>query len=217
MICKLCGDDKKLVDSHIIPHSFIKLTVNGNPNLKIYSKNQNEFPQRAPIGFYDKELVCEDCERKFSPWDDYAKTLLIDKLINYKHKNEDYEYYLIDSYDYKTLKLFFLSILWRSSATKHKVFSQVNLGPYEKTIASMIKEENPGEKDDFATIIQKYDDSYLSKIIQQPFKVKLSRINFYHFYINGFIFWMKVDGRNTPKNYSINIVQPDSPLIISGG
>ncbi|MFC1552236.1 hypothetical protein ACFL6P_06680, partial [Candidatus Latescibacterota bacterium] len=75
----MCGKDKKLVESHIIPRSFIKETQYNDQNIKIYPADNNEYPQKSPIGFYDKELVCEDCEKIFGPWDHYAKELLIDK------------------------------------------------------------------------------------------------------------------------------------------
>jgi hypothetical protein len=75
MTCKLCGQDKKLVKAHVIPASFFRpLRSEKNSPLLITAGN---YVKRAPIGVYDKTILCEACEKQFGIWDDYAQSLLI--------------------------------------------------------------------------------------------------------------------------------------------
>ncbi|MFC1552419.1 hypothetical protein ACFL6P_07620, partial [Candidatus Latescibacterota bacterium] len=108
-------------------------------------------------------------------------------------------------------------LLWRSSVTNHKVFSQVELGQEEDIILTMIKNDNPGDKDDFATLIGKYDDSKLCKFIHSPHKISISKIYFYQFFISGQVFYIKVDNRRTPELISDYILAPEKPLYSLGG
>lgn len=76
--CKLCGQQAKLVDAHIIPEAFFRdLQTPGASPLQIVSNDSAMYPERSHIGVYDKNIVCKDCELKFVPWDSYAARLLI--------------------------------------------------------------------------------------------------------------------------------------------
>lgn len=64
MICKGCGSDKKLIKAHIIPESFFAgLKTPGNHLLMV--SDTLKYPKRAPLGPYDKEILCHDCEQVF--------------------------------------------------------------------------------------------------------------------------------------------------------
>ena len=76
MICRLCGKDKKLVESHIIPKKFYTPLFVEKQSPRIISNKPGFYPKKSPSGIYDK-IVCVECERIFSPWDDYAQKVLL--------------------------------------------------------------------------------------------------------------------------------------------
>ena len=80
MECSLCGCDKKLINAHVIPRSFHEPMKQGGQTPIIITSKPGEYPKRSPIGVYDKEIVCENCEAIFSPWDDYGNKFLTQEL-----------------------------------------------------------------------------------------------------------------------------------------
>jgi len=84
-------------------------------------------------GLFDAGIVCQECEGLFDPYDAYALRFFRNlKKVELTPYSDQYSYRVIPDYDRKKLKLFFLSILWRTHATSLEGFHQVNLGPYEK-------------------------------------------------------------------------------------
>jgi hypothetical protein len=125
--------------------------------MRAFASNLGVFPQRSPKGIYD-QIVCPPCEVKFGTWDTYAIELyrsipnITAVLSNVKtpegkiRKN----YSNPQLFDYHKLKLFVLSLLWRSHASTNRAFSAVRLGlAFEKQIREMINNDDPGSVEDF--------------------------------------------------------------------
>ena len=196
-LCKLCGNVKVLVDSHIIPEAFFRIMGEDLSKVKIYSSDKEVFPKKARKGAYD-QIVCVDCENIFGPWDQYAAEFLLDKN-NFSDpivdENGDIQGFEIPSVDYKRLKLFSLSLLWRASVSDHILFDSVDIGPANEAIlADMILESNPGGPGDYPVVICKYDDRPASTVIGSARRLRTQEgINFYKIYFGGFEFSIKVD------------------------
>src|ERR1700693_6382835 len=132
MTCRLCQRDGKLSRSHIIPEFFrddsglmYPTGRSGTPQpftQPIHTHAGKRF-QRKQLGYWEKQhgmveyLLCDECEQKFSALENYAKTLLYGTSNPIRLQLP----LLKDSLflaDYKRLKLFELSILWRASEAK---------------------------------------------------------------------------------------------------
>jgi hypothetical protein len=175
MACKLCSQEKKCVKAHIIPESFFRLIKRDGKPILILPDNIEKHPEKSHTGIYDENLVCIDCERLFSSCDDYAYTFLVDKF-NKENPFLDGDKalaFVIKSFDYHKLKLFFVSALWRASATSNKYFSSINVGPFESKLKAMILNNDPGNQNYFSVIITKYDDEKLATAMLNPHKEKL--------------------------------------------
>ena len=137
MQCKFCRQERKLVEAHVIPRSFFEIDPANPPRLA--SNKDGVFPKRSPAGMYDTQLVCEDCERMFSPFDDYAQRLLVANREAAKpiYDGEQPIAYIYEAYDYQKLKLFFLSLLWRASESSHNFYRRIKLGPHERTYSRL--------------------------------------------------------------------------------
>ena len=71
--CRLCAEDRKLVKAHVIPEAFFRVLRAGGETPILISNVANTYPKRSPIGVYDQNILCEDCETMFSQVDDYNK------------------------------------------------------------------------------------------------------------------------------------------------
>jgi hypothetical protein len=199
MICKLCGENKKLIKSHIIPEGFFRPLRSGDTVPEIHSNIKGAFPKRSPIGIYDKTILCEKCDKYLGVWDSYAQKLLIQDFSEELavEKGNMKAAYRIDKYDYKQLKLFFLSVLWRASISSLAFYSKIEIGPHESVIKEMIKREDPGEPFDYAVSLAKFRDPRISAMLD-PHRTRLDGINYCQFYITGFVVYIKVDKRHPP-------------------
>jgi hypothetical protein len=195
--CKLCKRDKKLVNSHVISKSFFEIDP---VDPRLVSNTDGTFPTRAPIGIYDTTLVCENCERLFSPFDDYAQRLLLadrEAARAILHENEVIAY-IYDSYDYVKLKLFFMSLLWRTSQSSHKFFRRIDLGPHEPLLRKALIDADPGDADFFAVILARFPKPLA---VLDPDNERLDDVNFCRIYLAEYVAYIKVDNRPTPESF----------------
>jgi len=77
ILCKMCREVGPAADSHIIPRAFYEQSKAGHDFLKVISSIEGSRSTRSRIGFYDRELLCQGCEAKFQPIDDYGINLLL--------------------------------------------------------------------------------------------------------------------------------------------
>jgi len=215
MVCQLCKQDAPLVKSHIIPRSFYRIVKNrGNNELNILSNIANEHPKKSRIGIYDK-IVCESCERLFSPWDDYTQALLLRKISNQIPLIVDNQVlaYRLEGSDYHKLKLFFISLLWRASVSSHKFFSKIQTGRFEPLLNKAIRENDPGNNNFFSVNLAKFNKD-LGTAMLDPHPERFEGVNYYRFYLAEYIAHIKVDQRRASPILSDVALSQDKPLII---
>jgi hypothetical protein len=209
--CKLCKRDKKLVKAHVIPKSFFE--IDPIDPLRLVSNTDGTFPKRAPSGIYDTTLVCDNCERLFSPFDDYAQQILLadrEAARAILHENELIAY-IYDSYDYVKLKLFFMSLLWRASQSSHKFFRRIDLGPHEPLLKKALIDADPGDPDFYAVILARFPKPLG---VLDPHNERLDGVNFCRICLAGFVAYIKVDNRPTPESFQDFTLKPERPLLL---
>lgn len=213
MICKLCGEDRKLVDAHIIPRSLYPLD-HDRSGIRILSSREG-LPRRSQTGEYDSGLVCAPCEKRFDPWDDYAPRLLTAEVTN-RVSGDDGEAlaYILTEVDYPRIKLFFLSLLWRMGATTRPMFQHVKLGPHERTLARMILAGDPGGVDDFTVVLRRFIDPIGAKAMLDPHPQRVEGLRTYRLYVPGYTVAMKVDSRPASGVLKDFALKPGEPWIV---
>lgn len=222
MECKFCLKDKKLIDAHIIPRCFFEAMRDQGDSrpFQLLSNTQNEYPQKLWIGSYDKNILCEDCEKIFQKYDDYACKTLLSSINNSEYALDPSGNkigYKLENVDYENLKLFFLSVLWRASASKRKEFKKVEIGPFENNLRDMIQKDNPGGSNDFLVIIRRFVDILGKNFLMDPYIFKIDGVNFYRFYLGaGYEFHIKVDKRNLKESATLCALalKPESSLYV---
>ncbi len=221
MLCRGCGAEKKLIKVHIIPESFFrKMKCGGETIYRVTDafKNEWEHKKRIPIGVYDKTILCPECENRFQKIDDYGYRMLFEKeQKEIVIKNQ--KFYIIKNIDYKLTKLFFISLLWRASISSDECFCRVKLGAIEQVAKKHIWEENPGFPDDFSFRLYKFipTGQGYEKAMLMPERVRFGPVNYYKFYLAGYILCIKADSRKTPELYDLNnfkIHQNQSDMLV---
>ena len=126
----------------------------------LVSKELDSHPKRLRTGQYDSEILCADCDNKFSPWENYTAKLLMTAgaYERYREAKPGEDFYRIPEYDYASLKLCLLSILWRMSISNLPSFRRIALGPFEAVIRRMLVDKNPGRTDEFPVFIVRLKD-----------------------------------------------------------
>ena len=195
MLCKLCGEDKKLVDAHIIPKSFHRIDPDDRQPSRLVTNVEGRYPQKIRKGIYDSAILCEDCEHHFSRWDDYADNIFLKswgKFEKISVAGEDFGFRL-SSYDYALLKMFFLSVLWRAAVSQHVMYSKIQLGPREPILRDSILRSAPGDVDYFGVVLQAFDSTEIG--ILNPLLERFSGVRFCRIYLSHIIAFIKVDSR----------------------
>ena len=76
-VCRVCNQEKNLIEAHIIPESFfMEIDAPEQPSILIEG-NKESYIKRRPKGIYDQNILCLDCEKRFKLADDYAQVLLL--------------------------------------------------------------------------------------------------------------------------------------------
>jgi hypothetical protein len=143
MQCRLCLTEKELCNSHIVPEFLYHDLYDANHKLvAITGQGKNKYmPLQKGIR---EHLFCFDCEQHLN--DKYEKPFLKQWSIDSPLPNQmTHDSIFSGTYDYKTFKLFHLSILFRSSISTLPTFQEVNLETHEEDIRLMLLNENPGE------------------------------------------------------------------------
>jgi hypothetical protein len=219
-ICRLCGKDGELVDSHIIPKAFHRDLKGGSDGAPIIiGTNPLAFPKRNPGGIYEEDLLCRPCEERFGPWDDYGAQCLIQNYardvqpLNFNGEELAYKF---PTWDEERLRMFALSLLWRAAVTTNETFSAVTLGPHLARLTERILAGDPGSADDFSVMLVRWSTmathESLRKIQMSPYPVKLLGINEVKMFMGGFVIHVKVDKRPYPKPFDELILRPGRPV-----
>jgi hypothetical protein len=216
-VCKLCTNEAKLIDAHVIPRSFWEIDT-AQPPPRMVTNIKGAFPKRIPIGVYDQTIVCESCERGFSYYDGYAAHLFLKRFDEFEEVRDNkgrLTGYVLANFDYRTLKLFAIAVLWRASVSSHLFFSRVRLGPFEKRAREMLLRGDPGDAATFATLFSVWDDG-AEQLLMDPVEQRSDGgVRSYRFYLGRFVAYTKVDRRPFPEQLARGALTPVGPLHVA--
>lgn len=212
--CRFCEQNKKPIKAHIIPKFFFNLARDEKDPYYVFSGNGKR-PKKSWMGIYDTNILCQKCDNALGNFDNYARQFFTEELddCGYFHHNGKPICHVGKKFDYKKLKLFCISVLWRASISTREEFKSVDLGIYENDAKEMLRQENPGTGDDFSLILSKYDQELTNFM---PWPIRLEGINFYRFFIpnTGYEIFIKVDKRKMPAPIDFLKLKQFSRLLI---
>lgn len=214
-MCCLCQTEQRLIKAHVIPAGFFRSLGDVAETLEIHTNKPGAHPKRAPIGVYDKSILCRPCDNVFSPWEKHAQDVL---LRDFSDTTAIYHGpaklgWIVRTFDYRLLKLFFLSLLWRASVSTHDFYRRVSTGPFEQELRTMIVAGEPGPPDRFAVILGRFDAPSYSAMLD-PHPDRYNGVNYVRFYLAGFVAYIKVDRRPPQDPLAAFILRPDVPIAV---
>lgn len=210
--CSMCCALRPLVDSHIIPRSFWDLKNTGAPVRTIDSTAKTP-PRRAWTGPYD-QIVCEECERLFGRYDEYAAGALLRRLPDEgapEYMGAELLAHSLPTYDYDLLQLFFASLLWRASVSRLPFFERVDAGPHLPALGAAIRAGDPSQCPTLEVLLGAYPEFGHTL---SPHRHRLEALNITRFCLNRFVVDLKLDQRGLPDPLSHVMLRPNAPLVV---
>jgi hypothetical protein len=208
MLCRLCLEEKQLVRSHIVARCLLE-PLGGD--ITVHSTEPGAFPARSPMGEYDSSILCAACDGMFSPWEEYAAEFLLRRAPSVS-TNSQGSGYIVPNYDYSALKLCLLSIIWRMSITKRRVYAAISLGPFEHKLRDAILLKDAGGQFDFPILITRFTDKLGSVTMLGANPLKIDGVNLIVFGLPGYLITIKLDRRPFREGIKRHYMAPNQPL-----
>jgi hypothetical protein len=122
----------------------------------------------------------------------------------------------IHGLDYRRLKLFMLSLLWRFTVTTLRQFRGVNLGSDSERLRQMLIAENPGHPLDYPCLITAVvsEGEHFDDAIVRPSLARIGTHNVWRIVVPGFIFKFFVSPRPAVEVPSRLFLQNNGSLTI---
>lgn len=222
MKCQLCLQDKKLLKkSHIIPDFMYQEIYDDKHFLSKVDLRSLEIVQKRPSGFYDKNILCDDCDNRIiSQYESYGSKVLyggnppkeIAPIFEHSKLQDQVN---VTRIDYTKFKLFLLSIIWRAHISKQEFFYKVDLGPYAEKLRKMVFNGNAGEENEFETCIVSYQNPELPLKTLTPIrKFKIECNTSYLLHIGGLSYYFNISPHNKLAIFKSGRIKKNNSTVI---
>jgi hypothetical protein len=210
-----------LEKAHILPRQFYHSMRRGARGFgdadmvpRIYFLGQKRKPKQSQSGIYDSKILCSQCEDLIGPWDRYAQELFLQRFPRKPYIAEDGKsFYSILEYDYKSLKLFFLSVLWRSAVSTHEFFAGINIEECEERLRSMLLAQNPGSSFEFPVMVIRYEGVFRD-IMPSPSSAVIHDARIHHFRVPGYGWIIQTNDAPPSQELDQLRIRPGEPLVV---
>ena len=154
MHCALCQQEKALCDSHIYPKFTYKRMKEEEGRFLAFSTSRPNVDGRPMQDGFKEKLLCRDCEAVLQKWEDYfARTVAQKRLFDLELPRDGKKWVRVSGFDYSKTKLFLLSILWRTHASRLSRF-QTRLGEkHGKRLREMLLGGDPGMPEEYGCVV----------------------------------------------------------------
>ncbi len=174
-------------------------------------EEKNKFLQKGVREY----LLCEKCEQRFSTYERYISQKFYYKEARDIQQND--KFFVAENVNYSLMKLFQISILWRSSISNLEIFGDVKLGPHENKLREMLLSENPGNDYEysclqFAVIM---DNKKLADgLIMPPALFRVDSFRLCRFMFGGLIWVYVISSHNNQYRWKEFFLSENGRLII---
>lgn len=185
--CKLCKAHGNLRNSHILPEFLYKPMYDEKHCFMVINPNPARAIRKFQIGLRER-LLCGGCEGRLAIYEKYVKEFIYDgKNVTGEWQGQGI---VLHGLDYKTVRLYYLSLLWRMSVSSHQMFRDVSLGPHEDRLRTMILATDPGEPEEygFFCIIPLIDGIIFDDWILEPGWIRVNGHRYYRIVIGGLLY-----------------------------
>ncbi len=221
MECKLCNKSVgQLEASHIISECFYDKVYDDIHRYIPIKENNYQGIKIEQLG-YRENLLCKECENKFSKWENILKKDFID-IHNEESKFLTFDVIkdrgiLVSGLKYNEFKKAILSILWRMSISSLEHFKSYDLGPYEEDLRIILLNDLPVDENDYSIIISKllYEKRENAGFIATFPMSRIENAVIQRFIIYGLDIWVVTSKTKKPiKHFDILYLKNSGSIII---
>jgi hypothetical protein len=215
--CRMCLLDSALCESHIVPKLVHRKVLGTDSRTRQYKSGtlHAKVIQDGP----KQHMLCRTCEVLLQANEDYFARLWYPRSRPlYEHARD--EFAVLRDYDYRRMKLFLLSVLWRAAVTDHVSFSHVRLGvKHQEVLRRMVLESLPGAQMEYPISARMYyrgsDRIICHDILTNPMQYRLGANWAWGLMLGGcrWFIHMSTHGFDIPRNC---VIAPDVALMIPG-
>ena len=246
--CKLCGFFKDLRLSHIMPDFYIRsseawlktgaqqqtqphsFVVGVSSDFKDGWKQRNNWEKQLGWTEY---LLCHECEQRFGVHEATARVFLygnapaplkkqlLGTIVQASQPGSPPDFLEIRevTIDYRALKLFQLSLLWRAGVAKGMFFKNVDLGKkHEKRLRQLLVNDDPGLELDYPCIMS---DLRSQKIEFEGFWREPTTCHdedqgqrLYKIVIGGYAFMYSVSSHSPSQSFNLFCAKPSGKMFL---
>ena len=156
--CRLCQVPSQLRHSHIIPRLMYRPMGQLAPGTPI---RVDHLESKSRPGHLKEYMLCSSCEKQFSAYESVGARFLAD--LNQTRPQAQERTIRKFSLDYPSLKLFFLSVLWRCAVARDPIAREVDLGPRLSKLTALLQANYPGTQEEFAVFLRLLDESPIAR------------------------------------------------------
>jgi len=193
MTCRLCKEEEKLCDSHIIPEFLFKnLYDSKHRAVELFAKGYKRFVQKGLRDF----LLCAGCEGHIAKYIETPFAKQWKKILPSSYSNPILP---LSGLNYAVTKLMILANLWRAHCSKKPHWESVKLGPYAEKIRQMINNLDPGDGKTFpiwGQLLVDRENNIHADVITPFTKSRLNRHHMYYAVFGG-VEWYIVISEST--------------------
>ena len=183
-------------------HRFLGLSREPAIRVKTFQKGLRE------------RLLCWDCEQQFGRYENYASMVFYGDAPITSTPCENF--LLLGALEYKPLKLFFLSLLWRFGVTTLEQYRGAKLGPHLETLRRMLRAEDPGVYDTYPCHVTAifHHDEHFSDLIVPPASAHFEGYRVWSFVVGGFLLAYWVCSHSPPPITHVPMLKPDGTMML---
>jgi len=218
MSCALCSEAKPLQQSHLIPEflykplydpkhrlleTLVKVDTSGRPI------REHGIKQKG----YREPLLCSSCEGKLGRWEAYAAAVFPRDAVTSPNAFPDC--IRLRGLDYKPLKLFLLSLIWRCGAGSGP-FSTTDLGPHQERLRGMLLAEAAGTPLTYPCVVMAVTvpGKHFRGLVVPPRRARVEGHHIWTLIGGGYVFSYYISSHPPPATLNEVILSADGDMTI---
>jgi hypothetical protein len=214
-ICRLCLEPHPLVRSHIIPDFQFRELKERDGYFFLLSTDPTDKERKQQRGPTER-LLCARCDNvRLQRNEDYfARLWSRAELPNTVRLNR---FLVFRDHDYKRVKNFLLSVLWRMSVSSSDMFEEVSLGKkHEESLRVGLLEDREFEEDEFPVTITApyFEKEFFKDLILPPSASRMEGNKTYRCVIAGMFYTFFVGSAALSKELkALSLRRDEMPVL----
>lgn len=184
-----------------------------NENHQIFTVSENQKRKILQKGAREP-LLCVSCETQFSLYEKYFAEVIFN--LEFGPLLPGVKLRIVRNLDYASLKLFFLSILWRFGVTSIETLTGASLGPHLERLRLMLLSRDPGGRFEYGCTLTEVTlkDVPLEGWIVPPRRGKPRDQWVWNITLGRFLLSYNVTNKIPPEQIQPLFVAPSGELVI---